>query len=91
MPNNSYGTKGGNSMATPHVTGLAGLIKANNPSTDWRQIRNLILSTGDNLTAMSGKTLTGKRVNAHNAPGQVNLINRVVDGYTSIVEIRGQA
>jgi subtilisin family serine protease len=45
--NNSYSTFSGTSMATPHVTGLAALLKAYNPSLDWIAIRNLILSSGD--------------------------------------------
>jgi thermitase len=65
--NGGYATLSGTSMATPHVTGLAGLIKARIPTAEWSTIRNLILSTGDTVTAASGKTLTGKRINAYNA------------------------
>lgn len=54
----------GTSMATPHVTGLAALIKANNPAAEWRSIKNLILSGGDGVTSLASKTLTGKRINA---------------------------
>ncbi len=64
LPNSSYAYYSGTSMATPHVTGLAGLIKAKNPAADWRTVKNLILSTGDNAVALSTKTLTGKRINA---------------------------
>ena len=67
VPNSSYGYLSGTSMATPHVTGLAGLIKADNPLADWRAIKNLILSSGDTVVALSTKTLTGKRINVYNA------------------------
>ena len=67
LRNSSYGYMSGTSMATPHVTGLAGLIKAANPGADWRMIKNLILSSGDNVIALSTKTLTGRRINAYNA------------------------
>ncbi len=67
LRNGSYGYYSGTSMATPHVTGLAGLIKAKNPDADWRMIKNLILSSGDNVLALSTKTVTGKRINAYNA------------------------
>lgn len=64
LPNSSYAYYSGTSMATPHVTGLAGLIKANNPGADWRAIKNLILSTGNSAAALASKTLTGRRINA---------------------------
>jgi hypothetical protein len=52
-------------MATPHVTGLTGLIKAKYPDADWRTIKNLILSSGDDVPSLADKTITGKRINAY--------------------------
>ncbi len=45
-PNFQYVYASGTSMATPHVTGLAALLKAVNPNLQWWQIRNIILTTG---------------------------------------------
>lgn len=67
MPNNTYGTLSGTSMATPHVTGLAALIKAYNPIHNWANIRNLIFAGVDPLPALQGKTVLGGRINAYNA------------------------
>lgn len=64
LVNGSYGYKSGTSMAAPYVTGLAALIKAKYPSLDWRGIKNLILSGGDKLTALTGRSITGRRINA---------------------------
>ncbi|MCS7311533.1 MAG: S8 family serine peptidase, partial [Acidobacteria bacterium] len=45
-PNVQYVFASGTSMAAPHVTGLAALMKAVQPNLQWWQIRNIILTTG---------------------------------------------
>ncbi|MGB9069908.1 MAG: FG-GAP-like repeat-containing protein [Candidatus Acidiferrales bacterium] len=66
LPNNSYGLDTGTSMATPHVTGVAALLAAQNSSRDWRAIKNLILAGGDTIPSLSD-TITGKRLDAYGA------------------------
>lgn len=61
--NDNYGYKSGTSMATPFVTGLAGLLKSADVARDWVQIKNLILTGGDDIPALS-ETISAKRINA---------------------------
>jgi subtilisin family serine protease len=43
------GWKGGTSMATPHVSAVAGLIKDANPKLSPQQVRSIIMSTAEDL------------------------------------------
>lgn len=59
-----YGLQSGTSMAAPHATGLAALIKAYRPGATRQELRNLILSGSDELPQLAGANLTGGRLNA---------------------------
>ena len=63
---NTYKTFNGTSMATPHVTGVAALLQAQDPGRDWRAIKNLILAGGDTLPSLES-TVSHKRLNANGA------------------------
>lgn len=62
-----YEYEDGTSMAAPHVSGVAGLILANNPGLDHYQVKAVILNSADPKTSLNGKVLTGGRLNANNA------------------------
>ena len=70
--NNQYQYLSGTSMATPFVSGVAGLLKAASPSMSKNQIKDRILSTVDKLDSLSGKVATGGRLNAASAVGSVS-------------------
>lgn len=53
----------GTSMATPHVAGVAALIWANEPTLTVSQLRSRVIDNGDAVTALSTKTVSGRRVN----------------------------
>jgi subtilisin family serine protease len=57
----------GTSMAAPHVSGIAALIKAQNPSWTYKKIKPAIESSVNPVSSLSGKVVTGGRVNALNA------------------------
>jgi subtilisin family serine protease len=65
-----YNTISGTSMATPHVTGVAALVKAAHPSYTVAQLKAAILSNTDKLASLSGKVATGGRLDACKALGR---------------------
>ena len=67
IPNNSYGTKSGTSMATPHVTGVAGLIASLYPNASNEEIKTRLYEGADKLDNWQGVIQGGRRLNAHGA------------------------
>src|SRR5580765_85268 len=65
----SYSTISGTSMATPHVAGVAALVKAAHPSYTVLQVKAAILRGVDRLPSLEGKVATGGRLDACKALG----------------------
>ncbi len=78
-----YNTISGTSMATPAVSGLVALMKAQFPNDNYQQTLNRIYSSTDPLTVLSNKCRTGGRINlakslgsTSSAPGNDSFTNR---------------
>jgi hypothetical protein len=66
-PGGNYATYSGTSMASPHVAGGAALVWAQNPTWTAQQVKNRLLDTTDAKPALSGRTVSGGRLNINNA------------------------
>jgi len=66
LPNsagNSYGSYSGTSMATPHVTGACALYASTHPGSSAATIKANILSSTVATASLSGKCVSGGRLN----------------------------
>jgi hypothetical protein len=66
LPGNRYGAYSGTSMATPQVAGVAALAWSVAPNASMADVRNAILQGADRIATLSGKVVTGGRLNAYN-------------------------
>lgn len=60
---NTYGYKSGTSMATPHVSGAAAVVWANNPGMSVSALKARILNNVEPLSSLVGVTVSGGRLN----------------------------
>lgn len=66
LPNNSYGTFSGTSMATPHVTGAISLLWDSEPGLTYRQVIDRLTAGADRLSSLNNRVIGSRRLNVNN-------------------------
>lgn len=66
-PKNTYGSKSGTSMATPHVSGIAALVAAANPNMTNLEIKERIIKTARPLASLKTKVSSRGMASAYAA------------------------
>jgi hypothetical protein len=69
ISSSGYATYSGTSMAAPFVTGAAALYWSHAPTSSYEQVRSGLLQSVDPLPSLSGKTVTGGRLDVAKALG----------------------
>jgi subtilisin-like proprotein convertase family protein/subtilisin family serine protease len=64
---NAYAVFSGTSMATPHVAGAAALVLSFNHALTVAELKDILISSGDPISALAGWTVSGKRLNVASA------------------------
>lgn len=70
----SYVYLSGTSMAAPLVSGAIGLVAATYPGLTWQNYKQILMTTGKPLAALTGKTVTGKMINLDQLMSAASLI-----------------
>jgi len=64
---NIYAFQNGTSFASPNAAGVAALVWSQQTGLSASGLAKLLMDTGDKLDDFSGKTISGKRINAYRA------------------------
>lgn len=64
VPASTYASYNGTSMAAPHVSGVAALAVSVDPTLTVSQLKDALLASVDKIPSLTGKTVTGGRLNA---------------------------
>ena len=75
IPNNTYGTQSGTSMACPLVAGLCGLLKSYNPALTPDEIENCLDQSADNIDAQNPSYVGALGAGRINALGALQCTN----------------
>ena len=73
IPDGRYGFKSGTSMATPHVSGAAVLMVANEPDITNEELKQRLMNGADKLSSLRGKVASGGRLNIANSLERDNI------------------
>ncbi|QQR83672.1 S8 family serine peptidase [Candidatus Peregrinibacteria bacterium] len=63
----AYHAIDGTSMSAPMVSGVASLVWNEHPTLTASEVKQIIMDSGDPVSSLSGKTVSGKRLNAYRA------------------------
>ena len=81
-PENEYDTKGGTSMAAPAVAGVAALVRSYYPKLTAVQVKEVILSSGLQLTT---KVVVGGDANDVQPFSNLSKTGRIANAYNALI------
>jgi subtilisin family serine protease len=81
-PENEYDTKGGTSMAAPAIAGLAALLRSQYPNLSAVQVKDVILSSGLQLTT---KVVVGGDSNDVQPFSNLSKTGRIANVYNALI------
>ncbi len=84
-----YNYKDGTSMSTPFVAGAAALVWSINPTLIHLNVKDIILNSVDQKSALNGLCVTGGRLNLFNALAIANALGLSLNKVDNIADANG--